>query len=130
MFNSVKSVSKPSVLELIMQVCYNPCPYPKVLGKILLDYFEKLPKSEGHDIIMVVVDHFSKYAYFMALKHPFSALQVAQVLLDQVFKLHGLPKSIVNDRDKIFNNSFWTRLFKLMGTKLNLSTTYHPQSDR
>jgi hypothetical protein len=72
----------------------------------------------------VVVDRFSKYAHFMPLKHPFSAPSVAQIFLDQVVKLHGLPKSIMSDRDKIFTSSFWTQLFKLMGTQLNLSTAY------
>jgi hypothetical protein len=92
-------------------------------------FIEKLPKSEGYDTILVVVDRFSKYAHFMALKQPFTAAQVAQVLLDQVVKLHGLPKSIGSDRDRIFTSAFWTQLFKLLGTKLNLSTAYHPQTD-
>jgi hypothetical protein len=48
----------------------------------------------------VVVDRFTKYAHFLALKHPFTVAQVAQLLLDHVVKLHGLPKSMVNDRDK------------------------------
>jgi hypothetical protein len=94
-----------------------------------MDFIEKLPKYECYDTILVVVDRFSKYAHFMALKHPFSAQQAAQILLDQVVKLHGLPKTIVSGRDKIFSSSFWTHLLKLLGTKLNLSTAYHPQMD-
>jgi hypothetical protein len=107
-----------------------PLPVPQGAWQDLtMDFIEKLPKSEGYDTIMVVVDRFSKYAHFMPLKHPFSAPSVAQIFLDQVVKLHGLPKSIVSDRDKIFTSSFWTQLFKLMGTQLNLSTAYHPQTD-
>jgi transposase InsO family protein len=71
----------------------------------------------------------SRSMHILALKRPFTAAQVAQILLDQVVKLHGLPKSIVSDRDKIFTSHFWTQLFKLLGTKLSLSTAYHPQSD-
>jgi hypothetical protein len=72
-----------------------------------MDFIEKLPKSEGYDTIMVVVDRFSKYVHFFPLKHLFSAQLVAQVILDNVVKLHGVPQSIVSDRDKIFTSVFW-----------------------
>ena len=75
-----------------------PLPVPDGAWQDLtMDFVEGLSKSEGFDTIMVVVDRFSKYAHFFALKHPFSAPQVAQVMLDNVVKLHGLPKSIVSD---------------------------------
>jgi hypothetical protein len=56
-----------------------------------MDVIEKLPKSEGYDTILVVLDRFSKYAHFLPLRHPFSAQVVAQVILDNVVKLHGVP---------------------------------------
>jgi hypothetical protein len=104
-----------------------PLPIPKGAWQdITMDFIEGHPKSEGYDTILVVVDRFSKYAHFLPLHHPFTAAVVAQVVFDNVVKLHGLPKSIVSDRDKIFNGHFWTALLKLMGIVLNLSTAYHP----
>lgn len=94
-----------------------------------MDFIEGLPKSEGYDTILVVVDRFSKYAHFLPLKHPFSAAVVAQVFLDNVVKLHGVPKTLVSDRDKVFTSQFWKALFQTLGTQLALSTAYHPQSD-
>lgn len=77
----------------------------------------------------MVVDRYSKYSHFIALKHPFTAVQVAQLFLDHVYKLHELPKSITSDRDKVFIRQFWQYLFKSLGTKQQLSTAYHPQTD-
>ena len=77
----------------------------------------------------MVIDRFTKYAHFIALAHPFSALQVAQVYMDNIYKLHGLPESILSDRDKIFTSKLWQELFKLSDTKLLTSSSYHPQTD-
>lgn len=95
---------------------------------ISLDFVEGLPKSEGYDVILVVVDRFPKYAHF-PLKHPYTALTVAKALYDGVIKLHGLPKTMVSDRDKVFTSKIWTELFKLMGVQLLLNMAYHPQTD-
>jgi hypothetical protein len=72
-----------------------------------------LPKARNNFVIMVVVDHLSKYAHFCALPHPFTPALVAQIFLYHIFKLHGMPISIVFDWDPTFTNTFWQELFKL-----------------
>jgi hypothetical protein len=102
---------------------------PAIWKDISMDFITSLPKSGNKSAIMVVVDFLSKYAHFCALQHPFTASMVAQIFMDQVFKLHGMPHSIVSDHDPTFTSNFWQGLFKLQGTQLHLNTTYHPQTD-
>jgi hypothetical protein len=79
--------------------------------------------------ILVVVDLFSKYSHFDALKHPFTALSVAKQFMMHIYKLHGLPMPIVSDRDKVFTSMLCKKLFRLAGVELRMSSAYHPQSD-
>jgi hypothetical protein len=94
-----------------------------------MDFIVRLPKSGNKSVIMVAVDHISKYAHFYALQHPFTTSTVSQHFMDQVFKLHGIPHSIVFDCDPTFTSNFWQEMFKIKGTQLHLNTTYHPQTD-
>jgi hypothetical protein len=71
-------------------------------------------------------DKFTKYAHFLPWSHPFTALEVATLFMNNIFKLHGLPQAIVSDRDKIFTSNLWKELFKLLGTQLHMSSAYHP----
>jgi hypothetical protein len=96
---------------------------------VTMDFIEGLPQSDQANCILVVVDKFSKYAHFLALKHPYTTLWVAKVFLDNVYKLHLFPNSIVSNRDMILTSMFWQELFRLAKVQLRLSSAYHPQSD-
>jgi RNase H-like domain found in reverse transcriptase len=80
-----------------------------------IDFITALPKHTGKDVIMVVVDRLIKYAHFIALSRPYTALTVAQALFHNVYKFHGLPNSIVADRNLIFTCRFWKELMGLLG---------------
>lgn len=95
-----------------------------------MDFVEQLPLSDGTETVLVVVDRLSKYGHFLPLSHPFTAEKVAEVFLDGIFKLHGLPDTIVCDRDKVFTSIFWNSLFEKLGVQLMFSSAYHPQTER
>lgn len=107
-----------------------PLPVPQqIWADVSLDFIEGLPSSRGKNVILVVIDRFSKYGHFVAISHPYTAISIARIFFDNIFKLHGLPETMVSDRDVTFTSIFWTELFKLSGTKLCFSSAYHPQSD-
>jgi hypothetical protein len=83
-----------------------------------MDFVEGLLKSRTKDVIMVVVDRLTKYAHFISLAHPFTAQTVAQLFIDHIFKLHGLPIAIVTDRDRIFTSKHWQDIFKALKVSL------------
>jgi hypothetical protein len=96
---------------------------------VSMDFIEGLPWSEGYTVILVVVDRLSKYAHFIPVKHLYTAFTIAQLFLNNIVKLYGLPRSIVTDRDTIFVSNFWKQVFRLYKVNLSLSTAYHPQTD-
>jgi hypothetical protein len=83
-----------------------------------MDFIEGLPQSGSFNAILVVVDKFSKFSHFLPLRHPFTAASIAKVFVDQVYRLHGLPRAIMSDRDHIFTSHFWKSLFKAAGSEL------------
>ena len=87
---------------------------------------DSLPKSHGYEVILVVVDRLTKYVHFVALSYPYTVARVAAGFMRDIFKFHGMPQSIVCDRDVVFTSRFWAELFKLQGTDLAMSSAYHP----
>jgi len=67
-----------------------------------MDFMEGLPPSSSFNVLRVVADKFSKFSHFVPLKHPFTAATVAKLFIDQVYRLRGMPKVIISDRDRIF----------------------------
>jgi hypothetical protein len=103
-----------------------PLPVPtESWHMISVDFIEGLPRSGATNCLMVIVDRFSKFAHFIPLSHSFSAQQVAQAFLDNIYRLHGLPTTIISDRDRIFTSVFWRELFCLTKTTLSMSLAYH-----
>jgi hypothetical protein len=97
---------------------------------VTMDFITRFPRtSKQHDSIMVVVDKLTKAAHFIPLKTTHREAYVADIFLKEVARLHGIPKTIVSDRDPKFTLNFWKGLFKGFGMNLNFSTAYHPESD-
>jgi hypothetical protein len=121
--NKSKNISYPGLLQ--------PLPIPNMAFQHLtMDFIKALPKSDGKDTILVVVDKLTKYAHFISMSHPFIIKVVVQLFIDNIFKLHGLPLVIITDRYRIFTSQLWQDLFKSLKVKLKFSSAYHPQTDR
>jgi transposase InsO family protein len=95
-----------------------------------MDFIVQLPcTKKGYDAILVVVDRLSKRVHFIPTLTTATAPDVAKLFFDQVFRLHGLPKIIVSDRDPKFISKFWKDLFRQLGTQAAISTSHYPQTD-
>ncbi|KAJ9566605.1 hypothetical protein OSB04_002571 [Centaurea solstitialis] len=97
---------------------------------VTMDFVTKLPRTpKGYDTIWVIVDRLSKLAHFLPMKETYSMERLARLYIAEIVRLHGTPVSIVSDRDARFTSTFWQSFQREMGTRVNLSTAYHPQTD-
>nr|GEY74368.1 putative reverse transcriptase domain-containing protein [Tanacetum cinerariifolium] len=98
--------------------------------KITMDLITMLPRSRSrHDAIWVIVDRLTKSANFLAIREDFSTEKLARLYIDVIVARHGVPVSIILDRDGRLTSHFWQTVQKALGTRLDLSTAYHPQTD-
>ncbi|GKB57478.1 putative reverse transcriptase domain-containing protein [Tanacetum coccineum] len=98
--------------------------------KITMDFITKLPRSKsGHDTIWVIVDRLTKSAHFLAIREDYSTEKLAKIYIDEIVARHGVPVSIISDRDGRFTSRCWQTVQKALGTRLDMSTAYHPQTD-
>jgi len=97
---------------------------------ISMDFVTSLPNTpRGHDAIWVIVDRLTKSAHFIPINISFPVSQLAEIYIREIVKLHGVLSSIVSDRDPRFTSRFWKSLQEALGSKLRLSSAYHPQTD-
>jgi transposase InsO family protein len=95
-----------------------------------MDFITKLPTSTtGFDCIVVFVDKLTKMVHYAPTTTTATALDIAHIFVDRVVRPHGLPSTIITDRDSKFTGKFWQAVFVALGTKLSMSTAYHPQTD-
>jgi hypothetical protein len=100
-----------------------------IWADISMDFIEGFPKINGKTDILTVMDRFSKATHFITLGHPYTATTVARAFFTEIVRLHGIPSSIVSDRNPTFTSNFWQELFKLSGVRLQMLSVFHPQSD-
>ncbi|GJT21745.1 putative reverse transcriptase domain-containing protein [Tanacetum coccineum] len=97
---------------------------------IAMDFVTKLPRtSSGHDTIWVIVDRLTKSAHFLPMRENFKTDRLARLYLNEIVARHGVPISIISDRDSHFTSKFWQSMQEALGTHLDMSTAYHPQTD-
>ncbi|KAD3068885.1 hypothetical protein E3N88_36765 [Mikania micrantha] len=97
---------------------------------ITMDFITKLPKTaKRHDTIWVIVDRLTKSAHFLLIRETYTSEKLSELFVKEIVARHGVPVSIVSDRDTRFTSRFWKQFHDAMGTRLNISTAYHPQTD-
>ncbi|GKA72905.1 putative reverse transcriptase domain-containing protein [Tanacetum coccineum] len=108
---------------------------PKILEckweKITMDFVTKLPKTtNGYDTIWVIIDHLTKYGHFLPMRERDPMEKLMKLYMKEVVTRHGVPVSIIFDHDGRFTSLFWKALNKALGTRLDMSMAYHPETDK
>ncbi|QRV96035.1 Pol polyprotein/retrotransposon [Ceratobasidium sp. AG-Ba] len=111
-----------------------PMPVPSYPWQSIgIDFVGPLPESETRygkfDMIATVIDSLTRMTHLIPTRQDYTAKDVAEVIFEHVYKLHGMPERIVSDQDSLFTSTFWTRLAELTKTELRMSSSYHPQTD-
>ena len=94
-----------------------------------LDFMGPLPKANDYDYLLVVIDQLTSQVHLVPTTTTVTTRGIMWLILKEVVRLHGIPESIVSDRDTKFRSIFWKKLHRLMGSKLLMSTAFHQQTD-
>ncbi|MDP1546978.1 MAG: reverse transcriptase domain-containing protein [Anaerolineales bacterium] len=94
-----------------------------------MDFITGFPMAQGANAILVIVDRFSKMAHFIPCLKTYNARNVAHMLIENVIRLHGIPQTIISDRDKVLTSEFWQEIAKYLGFKPHMTTARHPEAD-
>ncbi len=97
---------------------------------ITMDFVMGLLRTQkSHDAVWVIVDRLTKFAHFLLIWMDYSLEKLVKLYINEIVRLHGVPVSIISDRNPRFTSRFWGRLQRALGTRLNFSTAFHPQTD-
>ena len=108
----------------------HPLPIPnRPWGSIGMDFMGPFPKSHGYDYLWVIICRLTSMVHLIPVNTTIKASELASLYIKEVVRLHGLPDSIVSDRDTKFTSIFWREIHRILGTKLLMSTAFHPETD-
>jgi hypothetical protein len=100
------------------------------LKEVGMDFITRLPRTQrGYDLIWLIVDRLTKVAHFLPVKTTYNDARLAELYMERIVCLHGVPKKIMSDRGTQFTSQFWYKVHRSLRTKLNFSSAYHPQTD-
>ena len=129
---STCAMSKPNNQQAMGLLKTLPVPH-RPWQSIGIDFVRLLPETSSHNgmfnMICVVIDHLTSMIHLMPTCQTYGTRQMAEVIFDTIYKLHGLLEKIVSNRNSLFTSTFWCHLHELLGIELRLSSVYHPQMD-